>query len=185
MPVYYEFCGFSAEDLANLDQPEKKRYTSFLHEVTILDSGFPKEIEISTAHEDEECPWASSKSSRPHDWAEASKWCKNRSDYICQECNVDLNCEKRLLHVHHVDENPGNNTLENLIPLCLECHSKKHEHMIHNLGKPLVEFIGELRDYQKKTKNYKKVVRGGFPALFILWYFINYVSPATKLQSRS
>ena len=27
-----------------------------------------------------------------------------------------------MLQVHHIDENPGNNNLENLIPLCSVCH---------------------------------------------------------------
>ncbi|MCH2269836.1 MAG: HNH endonuclease [SAR324 cluster bacterium] len=29
-----------------------------------------------------------------------------------------------VLQVHHIDENPANNALENLIPLCASCHLK-------------------------------------------------------------
>ena len=29
-----------------------------------------------------------------------------------------------ILQVHHIDENPENNDLENLIPLCASCHLK-------------------------------------------------------------
>ena len=29
-----------------------------------------------------------------------------------------------VLQVHHIDENPANNKLENLIPLCASCHLK-------------------------------------------------------------
>ena len=29
-----------------------------------------------------------------------------------------------VLQVHHIDENPANNSLENLIPLCASCHLK-------------------------------------------------------------
>lgn len=30
------------------------------------------------------------------------------------------------MQIHHIDENPENNDLDNLIPLCLTCHSKVH-----------------------------------------------------------
>ena len=29
-----------------------------------------------------------------------------------------------VLQVHHIDENPANNTFKNLIPLCASCHLK-------------------------------------------------------------
>jgi hypothetical protein len=30
------------------------------------------------------------------------------------------------LHIHHIDENPSNNEIDNLIPLCLNCHANVH-----------------------------------------------------------
>ena len=47
-----------------------------------------------------------------------------------------------MLQVHHIDENPGNNNLENLIPLCSVCHLQiekearlhaPHAHIQHEL----------------------------------------------------
>lgn len=39
----------------------------------------------------------------------------------CQKCG-----EEDSLDVHHIDENPYNNDLENLILLCRSCHMKVH-----------------------------------------------------------
>lgn len=40
----------------------------------------------------------------------------------CSYCGYDK--EKLLLDVHHIDENRENNSIENLIPLCVMCHAK-------------------------------------------------------------
>lgn len=40
------------------------------------------------------------------------------------KCETCLTSER--LHIHHVDENPFNNALENLMTLCSSCHLKLH-----------------------------------------------------------
>jgi 5-methylcytosine-specific restriction endonuclease McrA len=35
-------------------------------------------------------------------------------------------CECKYQHIHHIDHNPNNNKIDNLVPLCLNCHIMKH-----------------------------------------------------------
>jgi len=42
---------------------------------------------------------------------------------VCEECGID---DKRLLTMHHIDRNPKNNTHENLMLLCWNCHALAH-----------------------------------------------------------
>lgn len=41
---------------------------------------------------------------------------------VCEACGV----EKENVSVHHMDDNPMNNEIENLQPLCLNCHGFWH-----------------------------------------------------------
>ena len=51
----------------------------------------------------------------------------------CEECWDD-----KILQVHHIDKNPKNNSIDNLVKLCLYCHMKKHEwEPVYNLMKKL------------------------------------------------
>ena len=64
--------------------------------------------------------------SRYHkEWAEISKYVRLLFNHHCARCGKDCSNpsnSRDLLQVHHIDENPGNNQLENLIPLCSVCH---------------------------------------------------------------
>jgi 5-methylcytosine-specific restriction endonuclease McrA len=50
-------------------------------------------------------------------------------DYLESERGVTCeNCEFRLWeHIHHIDEDPANNELDNLELLCRKCHNEKHD----------------------------------------------------------
>lgn len=41
--------------------------------------------------------------------------------FACENCQ-----ENGFAHIHHIDENPGNNNPDNLRLLCKECHKKIH-----------------------------------------------------------
>lgn len=40
---------------------------------------------------------------------------------VCEECGINKN-----LHLHHIDSNPSNNNLDNLMTLCSSCHGEWH-----------------------------------------------------------
>ena len=66
--------------------------------------------------------------SRYHpEWETVSRYVRELFNYHCARCEKDCRKTKNaqmVLQVHHIDENPGNNALENLIPLCASCHLK-------------------------------------------------------------
>ena len=66
--------------------------------------------------------------SRYHpEWETVSRYVRELFNYHCARCNKDCRKTKNaqmVLQVHHIDENPANNALENLIPLCASCHLK-------------------------------------------------------------
>lgn len=41
----------------------------------------------------------------------------------CSSCGTD---DRVVLHLHHIDRNPKNNTFKNLTILCANCHAKLH-----------------------------------------------------------
>jgi len=54
---------------------------------------------------------------------------RKKDNYTCQECGI-LQGEclikyDRILDIHHIDGDNTNNVLENMITLCISCHSKK------------------------------------------------------------
>ena len=61
------------------------------------------------------------------EWATVSRYVRELFNFYCARCSKDCRDSKNsgsVLQVHHIDENPGNNDLENLIPLCASCHLK-------------------------------------------------------------
>ncbi|MBF0278608.1 MAG: HNH endonuclease [SAR324 cluster bacterium] len=59
------------------------------------------------------------------EWKNISRYIRELFNYHCARCGKVCNTpsdRKDLLQVHHIDENPGNNHFENLIPLCAVCH---------------------------------------------------------------
>lgn len=52
----------------------------------------------------------------PHDTAAEIMFISDRTCCVCNE-------RGKPVQIHHIDENPGNNVIENLSVLCLECHN--------------------------------------------------------------
>jgi len=44
-----------------------------------------------------------------------------RCNGICEQCN-----ESHVRDIHHIDKNPSNNNIENLIGVCYSCHKEIH-----------------------------------------------------------
>lgn len=61
------------------------------------------------------------------DWSSVSRKYKESRNWRCEECYVNLydKRNRRLLHVHHRDNDPKNNSSWNLIALCVICHSER------------------------------------------------------------
>ena len=56
------------------------------------------------------------------------KLCQRSGDK-CEGCKLDLDCAVRLTEdlepqIHHIDGNPRNNEVNNLVLLCPRCHSE-------------------------------------------------------------
>lgn len=49
---------------------------------------------------------------------------RERDNYVCQECGVHQDELKRKLHIHHIDYDKDNLNPDNLIALCINCHTK-------------------------------------------------------------
>ena len=61
------------------------------------------------------------------EWETISRYIRELFNYYCARCGTycrNKKDNKIVLQVHHIDENPENNDLENLIPLCASCHLK-------------------------------------------------------------
>ena len=56
------------------------------------------------------------------DWPVMSRLVRQEFGNRCARCKLSGDEDAIALQVHHIDENPGNNALENLIPLCSRCH---------------------------------------------------------------
>jgi 5-methylcytosine-specific restriction endonuclease McrA len=56
-------------------------------------------------------------------WRELRKLVYRRDGWKCQECGCAFSGSKRPA-AHHIDYNPNNNELSNLISLCNRCHGK-------------------------------------------------------------
>ena len=70
------------------------------------------------------------------------------SDRTCCICRL----EKHKVQIHHIDEDPSNNTFENLAVICLHCHSDAHSTgaFVRNLAPELIRlYNSSWRDIVK------------------------------------
>ncbi len=82
--------------------------------------------------------WKGGKSFEPYplDWSRTFKeQIRHRDKYTCQDCGChQVECIRKL-DIHHIDEDKSNLSLDNLISLCVKCHSRRHIKRLngHNL----------------------------------------------------
>lgn len=55
-------------------------------------------------------------------YSRSNRWFRISEGYKCDICKKD-----KAIHRHHIDENPKNNSKQNLLFLCQECHTKIHK----------------------------------------------------------
>ena len=53
-----------------------------------------------------------------------------RDNQTCQHCGFDFkqDGDSIKIHAHHIDGNPNNNDINNLVILCAKCHRLAHHH---------------------------------------------------------
>ena len=80
-------------------------------------------------------------------WRKRSLACREKVNWICQECNTNLKTDRHLLHAHHQWGTQYNN-LQDLIALCIHCHAEQP-----GGGHQLLKYYPE---YEELTKKYGK-----------------------------
>ena len=62
--------------------------------------------------------------------AEVAKWLSDNTCYLCDKKDESN-------HAHHIDKNPYNNNLRNIVVLCKQCHELTHktDHDFDNIGR--------------------------------------------------
>ena len=100
------------------------------------------------------------------EWDTISRYKRELFDFYCARCGKDCRNSKNaesVLQVHHIDENPGNNDLGNLIPLCAACHLKIEKEA--RLHAPYIETQLELfenQSYMQQMKNMRQSALGKY-----------------------
>ena len=94
------------------------------------------------------------------EWDTVSRYVRELFDFYCARCDKDCRNSKNadsVLQVHHIDENPGNNELENLIPLCASCHLKiEKEARLHAPYNAIQLELFENQSYMQQMKNMRQ-----------------------------
>lgn len=85
------------------------------------------------------------------DWDQISRNIREKYNYQCQQCGVDLNFNKSLLHVHHVNGVKSDNREDNLRALCCDCHRKQPNHNHMFVSHEQTQQINHLRQEQGIT----------------------------------
>ena len=100
------------------------------------------------------------------EWNTISRYVRELFNYYCSRCSQDCRNTtnpEMVLQVHHIDENPGNNTLENLIPLCASCHLKiEREARIHAPNHEKQMELFENQSYMIQMKKMRQIALSKF-----------------------
>ena len=66
-------------------------------------------------------------SNYPPDWNLRSLQCRERANWRCEECDIDLRLQPYFLHAHH-RRGTRYNRPEDLLALCIGCHAEQFMH---------------------------------------------------------
>lgn len=92
-----------------------------------------------------------------NDQSRLSRQVREAAHWTCQQCGVVLRGGySYLLHMHHIDGDHTNNKEENLMALCVECHSQK-DGLGHRLLGEEIACDGRL----KRLHRLRRAQRGG------------------------
>ena len=127
----------------------RKRYAVETFDIIEFFEHFPSSlITNKPTHSDLSAPI----SGYTDDWNQISAKRKADCYYICQECGIDLNDNRKLLHTHHANGRKSDNSSSNLKVLCVECHSKQPSH--EHIRSRFFNEISEIRSLKSKYTNF-------------------------------
>lgn len=81
-------------------------------------------------------------------WKDISKSMRESANYICNDCGVNLSTAKNLCHVHHKNGIKYDNSPENLLVLCKDCHRRQPLHEGIFVTRTEMSVIQRLRSQQ-------------------------------------
>ncbi len=85
-------------------------------------------------------------------WPEIANRHKERTDWKCEKCEVNLSTKKEYLHCHHKNGVIQENTSSNLEALCFECHANKPYHgQLKAILNKQPEIKKEIDNLRKRT----------------------------------
>lgn len=82
-------------------------------------------------------------SNYPPDWNLRSLQCRERAEWKCEECSIDLRLARKFLHAHHL-RGTRYSHLEYLKALCVGCHA---EQPIHSRMRGLPDYLEFMQIY--------------------------------------
>ena len=103
----------------------------------------------------------------PLNWKQISRWTIEARGAQCEECGRTKEDDGIVLTVHHIDYDPSNNDINNLVVLCQGCHLRRQARELadatrfNNVEKLIRMGQLELPGFEvPKAKNYVQALRG-------------------------
>jgi hypothetical protein len=126
--------GFSRESMSRSNRH------SIVHDFSIKEffNRYPNSLQPTVPiHTAESAP----KNDYPENWALIASELKRQLGYYCQSCKrVIGEKNKKFLHVHHANGLKNDCRVENLLCLCIECHSNQYMHENLKNSPDFIEF---------------------------------------------
>ncbi len=91
---------------------------------------------------------ASSSTAYALEWTRISLEVRRSAGFTCSRCGVTLRHEASLLDVHHVNGDKSDNSMPNLVCLCVSCHRGQPEHEHYQVTDREIEAIDAARKEQ-------------------------------------
>jgi hypothetical protein len=87
-------------------------------------------------------------------WKQISEAVREKNNYCCNKCSLDLSDEKYFLEVHHIDKIKTNNQYNNLKPLCVLCHATVDAGHLFNFSKHPIKINSFIEKYIEHIRNH-------------------------------
>ncbi|AEH01977.1 HNH endonuclease [Lacinutrix sp. 5H-3-7-4] len=89
-------------------------------------------------------------------WKQISQAIRERVDFCCENCHINLVQESFFLEVHHKDYNKKNNSDNNLIALCVLCHATVDDKHLRNFKSVPLKVETFIDSYLSYIDNHNK-----------------------------